>query len=405
MSLKTITILIAGQTYIYILILLGAAFLSWLLNIALLKRSARLGVRDLSNTDIIRWNNVTKPSIGGISFFATFLVGFVGLALFGGTSVLSLMGSTPILGLFAATSLAFLIGLTDDIYTLNPFIKFSGQLICANILYFSGIFIDISYLVEINYVISLFWVVGMMNAINMLDNMDGITGITSVGIILATMVVMFVSGAFSLPYFVLMTVVLGSLLGFLKLNFNPAKVYMGDSGSQFLGAFLSGIGMLYLWNIYQTPSTQLIRWSQFALPLVVFILPIIDTLTVSIRRISRGQSPFVGGRDHTTHNLAVWGLTDKQVGFTFAFVGLISVTFALWTFQHIVNQPIICTLLAGIYFLLLFWGIQLVYQININRERLIERQTVVKVEAKVKQMRPALQSIDNKAKVKDKSLV
>ncbi len=243
----------------------------------------------------------------------------------------------------------------------------------------------------------------MMNSINMLDNMDGITGITSTAVVVTTLVIMVLSGMVSPFYFILMAGVIGSIIGFLKLNWNPAKIYMGDAGSQFLGAFLSAVSMLYLWNIYGAANDQIIRWSQFALPLIVFILPIIDTLTVSIRRIARGQSPFVGGRDHTTHNLAVWGMKDYQVGIAFAVVSVISAFLAVWIFNNMMIQPIGCTLLALTYFLLLFGGIQMVYQVNEKKAAGVSVKTSPKIKPMV-----ALQRVDggsSRSVVKDKSAV
>ncbi len=394
--------LFANQTFIYLLFFVAASIVSFLVNRWLLSRSVKLGVRDLSKTDMIRWTSVTKPSVGGISFFALFVLSFVGVAIFGGSELL--FSNASYIGLFAAMSFAFLLGLADDVYNINPSLKFMGQLLCANVLYFSGIFIDISILAEINYVLTLLWVVGMMNSINMLDNMDGITGITSAAIILATLGVMLVSGAVSVPYLILMLGVLGALIGFLRLNWNPAKVYMGDAGSQFLGAFLASIAMVFLWNIYGIAETQLVRWSQFALPLIVFVLPIIDTLTVSFRRIAKGQSPFVGDRNHTTHNLAIWGLQDYQVGLTFGAVSCVSILFGTWVYLNIVAQPILCSLMAFVYFLLLFGGIQMVYQINIRKSKqMAARQAAT---PKVKNLKPVLQVSRSRTQtVKDKSIV
>jgi len=390
-----------NQLFVYGSILTLAAILSFVFNKWLLTRSANLGFTNSNENRLIRWTSETKPLVGGISFFLLFTIGFIAATVISGEDILA---NPSYIGLYVSVALAFLIGLTDDVYELNPFLKLMGQLVCANILYFSGIFIEISSLTEINYVISLLWVVGMMNSINMLDNMDGITGITSTGVVITTLIIMVISGVISPFYFILMAGVIGSLIGFLKLNWNPAKVYMGDAGSQFLGAFLSAVSMLYIWNIYGASNGQIIRWSQFALPLIVFILPIIDTITVSIRRIARGQSPFVGGRDHTTHNLAIWGLKDYQVGLTFVAISVISSLLAIWIYGNMILQPIGCTLLALTYFLLLFGGIQMIYQLNQKKADIAKPSTT-----KIKPIQVALQRIEggvgSRSVVKDKSAV
>ncbi len=397
------TELLSSQYYIYILMLLAASAFAIFINRWLLNRSVSLGVRDLNTTDLVRWTSQTKPAVGGISFFILFVMSFVAACFVGGQD--ALFSNPAFLGFFTSVSLAFLIGLADDVKNINPMVKFLGQLFCANILYFSGIFIEISSLTEINYVMSLLWVVGVMNSINMLDNMDGISGITSIAIIVASIAVMFVSGSFSAPYLILMLGVLGAIIGFMKFNWNPAKVYMGDTGSQFVGAFLAGISMLFLWNVYQVPNeSQMMRWSQFALPLVVFVLPIIDSVTVSIRRISRGQSPFVGGRDHTTHNLAVWGLKDKQVAQTFALISTVSILFGVWIFNYITEYAIFCSVLAFLYFTILFCSIQLIY--NINNKRNLAKEAVKVKDNKIKKM-PALQPVRSisRTRIKDKTLL
>lgn len=117
--------------------------------------------------------------------------------------------------------------------------------------------------------------------------------------------------------FILMLGVLASLIGFLFYNWHPSKMFMGDTGSQFLGVFLAALSIKFLWNSKGLDGS-IIQSRQIALVLLSFMLPIIDTTVVSINRLRRGQSPFVGGRDHTTHNLSYLGLSDSQVGFVFA---------------------------------------------------------------------------------------
>jgi UDP-GlcNAc:undecaprenyl-phosphate GlcNAc-1-phosphate transferase len=104
------------------------------------------------------------------------------------------------------------------------------------------------------------------------------------------------------------------ILGFLVFNWNPARMFMGDTGSQMLGVLLAAVGVIFFWN----NEAMLIDhswYSKIAIVLTAFIVPIGDSITVTINRIKRGQSPFVGGRDHTTHHLFYAGLTNKQVAY------------------------------------------------------------------------------------------
>jgi UDP-GlcNAc:undecaprenyl-phosphate GlcNAc-1-phosphate transferase len=122
--------------------------------------------------------------------------------------------------------------------------------------------------------------------------------------------------------------VIGSLIGFLYYNVNPSKLFMGDAGSQFIGLFVAFISTHHLWNTGLSTNTP--SWVGFAISLVAFTPAAADTLTVVINRLKRGQSPMVGGKDHTTHHLVYSGLTDKKVWYVFTFIGLISSILGIW---------------------------------------------------------------------------
>jgi UDP-GlcNAc:undecaprenyl-phosphate GlcNAc-1-phosphate transferase len=157
----------------------------------------------------------------------------------------------------------------------------------------------------------------------MLDNMDGITSTVSISIILSALAVMVFHHEYDSVYFMILLGVMAALIAFLYFNWHPSKMYMGDTGSQFLGVFLAAIGIRYLWNA-DPPTGEIISAKNLFLPIIVFIMPIIDTTPVVINRLRRGQSPFVGGKDHTTHALAYLGLSDSQVTLVFWVLTLIS---------------------------------------------------------------------------------
>src|SRR5262249_29451336 len=136
---------------------------------------------------------------------------------------------------------------------------------------------------SVDVTITLLWVVGIMNSINMLDNMDGVAGSVSLFILLSCLLVLYVEGSLFSFQTILLLGVGGALLGFLKYNWFPARIYMGDTGSQFLGAFLSALTIQVLWK-YHSPSNDAIQFKQFLIPLIAFTVPLIDTATVVIRR-------------------------------------------------------------------------------------------------------------------------
>jgi len=176
--------------------------------------------------------------------------------------------------------------------------------------------------------------VGIMNSINMLDNMDGITTSVSLCIINFCLISSSFQNGFETFEYMAMLGICAALVGFLFFNWHPSKMFMGDTGSQFIGMFLAYIGIKFLWNgtLYsgENQATQ-----QIVQVLIAFIIPIIDTTCVVINRISRKQSPFVGGKDHTTHHLSYLGLSDSQVGFTFVGLSVFSMFISIGIYRFI----------------------------------------------------------------------
>jgi UDP-GlcNAc:undecaprenyl-phosphate GlcNAc-1-phosphate transferase len=113
-------------------------------------------------------------------------------------------------------------------------------------------------------------------------------------------------------------------VGFLVLNWRPAKLYMGDTGSQFLGALLAYVGIVYFWNLVPNSGDPTIFSRQVIFALLAFLMPILDTTFVTVARLSRGQSPAVGGRDHTTHHLAYLGIPQGLIPLIYISITLLS---------------------------------------------------------------------------------
>ena len=331
-------------------IICGAAFLiALLINAFFLKFARTLGIRN-KNDVTIRWSHTSKPSLGGISFYIVFLISFMFYAIFFGKA--DVFENQSLLGLFYTVTLAFLLGLSDDAYNTRPLIKLILQISCGIILVVTDNSITIFNWDVLNTLMTVIWVVAIMNSINMLDNMDGITTITSISII-TTIIFILIPFALknNIDVFFLMTV-LGCLLGFLVFNFPPAKIFMGDTGSQFLGVFLAYFSIKYLWN-NGVNEGEFGVFSNISLVLVGFALPIMDTLIVSINRVARKQSPMVGGKDHTTHHLVYRGLSEKQVFYVFLFLGLVS-SILTFVFQRYIPYYSISYSILWIYFAVVF---------------------------------------------------
>lgn len=325
--------------WVYISFTICAVLFSFLINGLFLKFSRTLGAKD-QDESIVRWSSTSKPALGGLSFYILFLFSIACYSILF-EAVTYINDIVRFLGVMAACSLGFIVGLADDAYNTKPFLKFFAQLSSAIILIATGTSINISGIVPIDYFLTILWVVGLMNSINMLDNMDGITTTVSISVILAVIYMLISKGEVLSLYFITMLGVLSALIGFLYYNWSPSKMYMGDTGSQFLGVFLAAIGILYLWNGHAEVNFR-IQTKQLIVPLLVFIVPIIDTTTVTINRLLKGQSPFVGGKDHTTHHLSYLGLSNSQVTLAFFGLSLLSVVFLIiidvfierWEFFH-----------------------------------------------------------------------
>jgi len=173
-----------------------------------------------------------------------------------------------------------------------------------------------------------------MNSINMLDNMDAITTMTSFSIVGSSVLYALFSNASLSGLQVFISVVLsGALISFVYFNWHPSKMYMGDNGSQILGVFLAFIGITVFWNgvdveeySYAYNSKQVIAVA------LAFIVPLTDTTTVTINRLLRKKSPFVGGRDHTTHHLSYLGISERGIAlilFSLNCIGLLMAYYAL----------------------------------------------------------------------------
>jgi UDP-GlcNAc:undecaprenyl-phosphate GlcNAc-1-phosphate transferase len=206
----------------------------------------------------------------------------------------------------------FVLGLWDDKKHLGPFFKLGVQFAVA-IIAAAFAEIRIELFIESRIfasVLSVFWIVLIINAFNFLDNMDG----ASAGIAVITSSILFTAAAFSGQILVggLALVFIGTLLGFLVFNFPPAKIFMGDAGSLVVGFF---VALLSLRTTYYHEA-QSGQWYPVFMPLVAMAVPLYDFISVTLLRISQGKSPFVGDTQHFSHRLKRHGLTDTQTVLT-----------------------------------------------------------------------------------------
>jgi UDP-GlcNAc:undecaprenyl-phosphate GlcNAc-1-phosphate transferase len=273
-----------------------------------------------TNTSAERWSSQTKPILGGVTFFIIFLFSLLNYSILFNSNALF---SSEIFGVLIVITISFMMGFADDILNTPPGFKFTFQLLNGIILIYSGIYINIFEYDWANYFLTIFWVIAIMNSVNMLDNMDAITTSVSIAILTGAICILYVLMPFSGVFLIISIGALASLLSFLVYNWHPSKMYMGDNGSQFLGAILAVISIQIFWN---TPILMGIdnKYSLLII-LMAFIIPISDTATVTINRLLRKQSPFIGGKDHTTHHLSYIGLSEKTIARTLTSINLLFV--------------------------------------------------------------------------------
>lgn len=336
---------------IYFAFFVCSVSFSFLINNLFLRFFHTLGIRNKNDGTIIRWGAQSKPAIGGLSFYIIFLISVACYSFFFNPN--QIFYNVKFVGLLLAMAIGFIIGLYDDAYDTKPFLKFFAQLLCGLVLIFSGIYINIFSDDYMNYIFTIFWVVGIMNSVNMLDNMDAITTIVSINIVLGSILMIILHQDFENMHLIILVGVLSSLVAFLYYNWHPSKMYMGDTGSQFLGVFLAAMGVLYFWNDGYS-VTNISQGKQIVTALLAFLLPITDTTIVVINRLSQKKSPFVGGKDHTTHSLAYVGLSDRSVAVVFAGLSFISLCLIYFINQYIIHWTHTYTIIFSIYFLGLF---------------------------------------------------
>jgi UDP-GlcNAc:undecaprenyl-phosphate/decaprenyl-phosphate GlcNAc-1-phosphate transferase len=335
---------------IYGFFFLLSVIFSLLINRLFLTFVKTLGIRN-PDESLIRWSTQAKPAVGGFSFYIIFLLSIVGFSIFFDTNKVFL--NKEFIGVLLSSMLGFLLGLTDDAYNTRPWLKLAAQITCGVILMMTGTVINLTPWLGLNYFITVFWTVGIMNSLNLLDNMDGVTGSVSVSVLLSALMIMILHNQFDNVYFITITGVIAALLGFLYYNWHPSKIYMGDTGSQFLGVFLAAMGIKFLWNS-ELSSPDYVNVRNVLLPIIVFIMPIIDTTSVFINRIMNGASPFVGGKDHTTHALAHLGFSERQVAVVFCAITVVSIIIVLIIEKYLTEWNHFYTSIFSVYILLLF---------------------------------------------------
>ncbi len=234
------------------------------------------------------------PMLGGVAIFAGAIIA---LLLFSDEFPAS------VAGILLAMSVVVLVGVLDDWYGLPAWVKLGGQTVGVLILIAFGIQVQLPIPEFFNYVITFLWIVGMSNAINFLDNMDGLSsGISAVACSFILLLGM-QNGQFLVA--ALAAATLGACLGFLRYNFKPARIFMGDAGALFLGFLLAVLTL----QLRFPNNVTFVTWM---IPIFILAVPIFDMTLVVTTRLGRGVSPNTPGKDHISHRIVAFGFSQRE---------------------------------------------------------------------------------------------
>lgn len=271
----------------------GAFFVSLLLTLLLTPVAKILAVKldILDHPADHKFHDSPIPYLGGLAILVSFIVAIVSYRQ-------TFWELAVMLGFAVFLSI---VGFIDDHRTIHPLLKLGAQILAALGIYFFGVKVQLFNILPIDLFLTVFWIVGITNAFNLLDNMDGL----SVGTSAICSFFFFMVAAFNQQYLVasLSAALCGASLGFLRYNFNPASIFMGDAGSLFLGFLLAVIGIKLRFSNVPTIT--------FSVPILILGYPIFDTTLVTIARKMHGISVFTGGKDHSSHRLVKMGMSPR----------------------------------------------------------------------------------------------
>ena len=317
----------------------------------LVKRFAQLvGAIDVPK-DSRRVHKSPVPRLGGLAIFIAFLLS----ALFF-TDI-----TKEIRGIMFGSVIVVIIGVIDDIMPLRAYIKLIIQIVAALVAVYHGVLIEIfsnplvfsaSEYVFLDYLsipVTVVWIVAITNSFNLIDGLDGlavgVSAISSVAMLIIALVVSDPNVA------ILLAALAGACFGFMPYNFNPAKIFMGDTGALLLGYVLATVSILGLFKFYAVVS--------FAAPFFVLALPLVDTAFAFVRRVLKGRSPMSPDRGHFHHRLIDMGLSQKQaVAILYTISGLLGFAAVVITTSDKIRALIlvVAVLVAAVVIFIAFRG-------------------------------------------------
>ncbi|MBQ6013839.1 MAG: undecaprenyl/decaprenyl-phosphate alpha-N-acetylglucosaminyl 1-phosphate transferase [Firmicutes bacterium] len=309
----------------------------------------KIGAMDIPK-DKRRVHKKPIPRFGGFAIYLGMLTGFFRLGNM----------SEQMLGIIGAATLIMIIGIVDDIKGVPAKIKLVGQIICAVLLWFSTLRFSgmanffsfgpdyIVFPVWLSMAVTVFWIVAIINTINLIDGLDGLAA----GVVLiACLSIAYIADYTDRPdTCIIILAVAGACAGFLFYNFNPARIFMGDSGSMLLGLLLASVSL-----VGDTPTKSVTLFSA-TVPVMLLILPIFDTSFAIVRRTVKHRPIFEADKGHLHHRIMAMGFGQRRtVLVLYSISGIMAVAGILWT-MRMKGQALVLALIAGV-LIFIFLGI------------------------------------------------
>jgi UDP-GlcNAc:undecaprenyl-phosphate GlcNAc-1-phosphate transferase len=300
-----------GEQYYFIAFFLSVAVVWW--STPIIKRVG-LKAGYVDKPDARKMHQRPMVRLGGVSIFAGSLTALIVVWSLGGFGVLPPNREWEVWGVTLGGLAFFSIGLIDDLFSLSPISRLVAQTGVSSLVWTMGVRIDfvtlpfmsLVHLEWLSLPITVLWLVGMANAINWIDGLDGLAaGVCGICAVVLFVLCLFMEQSAAALIAVALA---GGALGFLRYNFNPAQIFMGDGGAYFMGFTLAGVAVIGLVKIAAVTTVAV---TAVLLPYLVLAVPILDMSVVILARLSKGKSPFIADKGHLHHRLIKAGISHR----------------------------------------------------------------------------------------------